>query len=240
MNDGFTRPDYPEQVVHSYFEASLICDLIAAEHGEQALVTMLREYKAGRSTDEVFARVVETTVDAFDRKFDTYMKTRFANARPISTDELVARAATMARAGRRDEAIAQLRTAVYQDATHLIAHQALAGLLALANDRSHDVEEADVLERSLYINPFEVETHVRLARLHGTLGNLGTVVRERRAIVALSPVDIADAWYELAAAQFIAGDPVGAKASVLRALEEAPSFAKAQDLLLTLVDGRQP
>ena len=240
MNDGFTRPDYPEQVVHSYFEASLICDLIAAEHGEQALVTMLREYKAGRSTDEVFARVLATTVDAFDRKFDTYMKTRFANARPISTDELVARAATMARAGRRDEAIAQLRTAVYQDATHLVAHHSLAGLLALANDRSHDVEEADVLERSLYINPFEVETHVRLARLHGTLGHLGTVVRERRAIVALSPVDIADAWYELAAAQFIAGDLVGAKASVLRALEEAPSFAKAQDLLLTLVDGRQP
>jgi hypothetical protein len=37
-----------------------------------------------------------------------------------------------------------------------------------------------------------------------------------------------------------AGDAAGAKVSVIRALEEAPNFAKAQELLLTLVDGRKP
>ena len=35
-------------------------------------------------------------------------------------------------------------------------------------------------------------------------------------------------------------DPAKAKGAVLRALEDAPNFGKAQELLLALVDGRKP
>jgi len=66
------------------------------------------------------------------------------------------------------------------------------------------------------------------------------VVRERRAVVALAPVDIAEAHYRLALAWHEAGDPKQARASVLRALEEAPNFVPAQELLLTIVEGRRP
>ena len=83
--------------------------------------------------------------------------------------------------------------------------------------------------------------HERLALLYRQLGNRAKVVRERRAVVALNPVDAAGAWYELAVAQADMNDPVAAKASVLRALEAAPNFVKAQELLLTIVDGgREP
>ena len=63
-------------------------------------------------------------------------------------------------------------------------------------------------------------------------------IRERAAIVALGPVDKADALYQLAAAQHAAGDDVQARKSVLRALEEAPNYEKAQTLLLELYDAR--
>jgi hypothetical protein len=33
---------------------------------------------------------------------------------------------------------------------------------------------------------------------------------------------------------------MNAKKSVLRSLEEAPNYVKAQELLLTLVDGKKP
>ena len=58
MNDGFMRPAYPEQVIFSYYQASLVCDLIARDFGEKALLQMLLEYKAGRTTPEVFQKVL--------------------------------------------------------------------------------------------------------------------------------------------------------------------------------------
>jgi len=38
MNDGFMRPSYPDQIQYSYYQASLVCDLIARDWGEKALL----------------------------------------------------------------------------------------------------------------------------------------------------------------------------------------------------------
>ena len=62
-------------------------------------------------------------------------------------------------------------------------------------------------------------------------------MRERRAVLALAPVDLAEARFQLARALLAAGDRTAAKREVLLALEGAPTFAPAQELLLTLVDG---
>jgi Tfp pilus assembly protein PilF len=90
----------------------------------------------------------------------------------------------------------------------------------------------------MFINPFDAATHQRLAELARTAGDKQLAVRERAAIVALGPVDKADALYQLARAQHDAGDDVHARTSVLRALEEAPNYEKAQTLLLTLYEAR--
>jgi Tfp pilus assembly protein PilF len=55
--------------------------------------------------------------------------------------------------------------------------------------------------------------------------------------VALNPVDRAEALYQLAQAYYDAGDAQAAKREVLRALEDAPNFEKAQELLLKLQQG---
>ena len=47
MNDGFMHPAYPEQVGYSYYQASLVCELIARDYGEPALLKMLQGYKDG-------------------------------------------------------------------------------------------------------------------------------------------------------------------------------------------------
>jgi tetratricopeptide (TPR) repeat protein len=99
---------------------------------------------------------------------------------------------------------------------------------------------AEALERSIYINPFDVAPHQHLADLYRALGDRAKVVRERRAVVALNPVDRADALYRLALAWHEAGDDKQARTSILRALEEAPNFTAAQELLLTIVDARKP
>jgi tetratricopeptide (TPR) repeat protein len=96
---------------------------------------------------------------------------------------------------------------------------------------------AAALERAIYMYPFEISLHTKLAELYGTLGDRAKVVRERAAVVALKPVDEAEARYQLALAMSQAGDRAGARREVLRALEVAPSFERAQELLLQLREG---
>jgi predicted Zn-dependent protease len=62
-------------------------------------------------------------------------------------------------------------------------------------------------------------------------------VRAFRAALATSPADRAVSHLELAEALVLAGDRAEARRQVLAALEIAPSFERAQDLLLQLVDG---
>ena len=64
-------------------------------------------------------------------------------------------------------------------------------------------------------------------------------MRERQAVVALNPVDRAEALYQLALAYYEAGDGQSARREVLRALEDAPNFEKAQELLLRLQRGNR-
>jgi Tfp pilus assembly protein PilF len=97
---------------------------------------------------------------------------------------------------------------------------------------------ADAMDRAMFVNPFDPDAHKRLAELARTAGDKALAVRERAAIVALAPADKADAYYQLALAQHEANDDAGARKSVLRSLEEAPNYEKAQTLLLTLYDAR--
>ncbi len=111
------------------------------------------------------------------------------------------------------------------------AHLELATLREDLGDREG---AADALDRAMYIYPLEMSVHLRLAELASANGDHGTAVRERRAVVALDPVDRAEALYQLALSLFRAGDMVEARAQVLGALEIAPSFDAAQDLLLEI------
>jgi len=118
--------------------------------------------------------------------------------------------------------------------------KALIRLSQLLEQRGDAKGAAEALDRAMYVNPFDPDLHRRLATLAQAAGDKKATVRERAAIVALGPVDKADALYQLALAQHEAGDDKAARKSVLRALEEAPNYEKAQTLLLTLYEARHP
>jgi tetratricopeptide (TPR) repeat protein len=97
-----------------------------------------------------------------------------------------------------------------------------------------------VLDRSMFVYPYDIKAHEKLAELASRVNERRLAVRERRAVVALKPVDMAEAYYQLALALHESGDNVTARREVLRALEEAPNFAKAQDLLIRIRGGGTP
>lgn len=137
---------------------------------------------------------------------------------------------------REEEAIEALESLLQHNETAWDEHLALADLLAGAG-RSE--EEAAILERTLYISPFDAGVHRRLAESASADGRFDVAVRERAALVALDPPDRAEALYRLALAQRDAGRAELARRTVLRALEVAPGYDPAQELLLDLV-GKGP
>ena len=138
--------------------------------------------------------------------------------------------------GREEEAIEALQGLLRFNETAWDEHLALADLLAGAG-RSE--EEADILERTLYISPFDAGVHRRLAEFASADRRFDAAVRERAALIALDPPDRAEALYRLALAQRDAGQAEQARRTVLRALEVAPGYDPAQELLLDLV-GKGP
>ena len=99
-------------------------------------------------------------------------------------------------------------------------------------------EEARALDRALYVYPFDTGIHRRLAELYSELKSWPAAIRERKAVLALDPVDRAEAEYRLALAYYESGNIREARSAVLRALERAPNFEKALDLLLEVRSGR--
>ena len=116
------------------------------------------------------------------------------------------------------------------------AYEVNVTLATLAEERDPSIQAA-ALERLAYIHPYGIEHRRRLAELYSTGGDPAAAVRERRAVVALRPVDRAEALYQLAVALRDAGDPQEARRQVVRALEAAPAFERAQELLLELAGG---
>lgn len=318
INDGFVRPKFPNQILLSYYQASLICDWIVENYGFEAIQRMLAGYREGRSTKEVFEEAMSLSLEGFDERFFGHLRERFGAAmaalgdapssageeadeesgeggpsraptrnpfqnrepdlealallameRPddfraqmtygsvLYREERFAEAeAPLARGRdlfpeyvgpgnayallaeiyrkqeRTDEAIEALRTLVASNELAWDEHLVLAELLADAGDHE---QEAEILERTLYISPYDGQVHRRLAELASEDSRFELAVRERGAVVALDPPDRADALHELALAQRAAGQPELARRTVLRALEVAPGYDRAQDLLLDLV-----
>ncbi len=111
----------------------------------------------------------------------------------------------------------------------------LAQLKLEAGDKARAL---DLLKMSFYVNPFEPLAHTMtgdlLLELGGTTGGAEKAVREFHIALAANPANLAEAQYNLARAYFTAGKKPEARRYVLRSLENAPSFEKAQELLLKI------
>ena len=114
---------------------------------------------------------------------------------------------------------------------HLDAHLELADV---EEELGNEAAAREALERAIWIDPFHLDIHTRLAAGYEAAERWTEAARERRALLALAPADLAEAHYRLALALHRGGDAAGARRAVLDALEIAPNFEVALDLLLEI------
>jgi len=134
-------------------------------------------------------------------------------------------------------AIAELTALIQNDFNNVDAARKLVSLLR-EGGTNEPVKLSPIYARIAAIDPFDGEAHALLGRMAMERGEFDVAAREFRTVLALNPVDRAAAFTDLAESSYKAGRKADAKKQTLAALEIAPSYERAQELLLKLVDGR--
>ncbi len=90
-------------------------------------------------------------------------------------------------------------------------------------------------ERIAQLDPFDAANHSTLGRLKMQAGDARTAIREFRAAIASGTLDPAGTQSDLAEGYLAIGDKVQARRAILAAIEVAPGYPRAQELLLKVV-----
>jgi cellulose synthase operon protein C len=133
--------------------------------------------------------------------------------------------------GRDADALAQFNAWAGYDETTAVP---LIHAAEICRKREDWAGVARLLELSVYIDPYDARVHGQLGDAAVQAANWPAAVAAYQVALGLNPPDPAGAHYNLAMAFYGAGKPADAKLETLRSLEIAPTFEKAQQLLLKL------
>ena len=301
LNSGMMRPKFPEQVALSYYQASLVCELIEEKFGFAKIRESLLLFAEGLPTVEVFRRSLGWDAATLDAEYARYVDARLREVAPHldfqrhaegdessrtkealkgvlerNPDDFFANlqlggilkkekangaaevylkkaqalfpeyvepgnpyqvlADIYLEEKRPDEALTQLLGWSRYD------ENALAPLMRAAEiyrERKDWENEARMLQLSVYIHPYDPAAHTMLGEASMESRDWATAVAAYKVLVGLNPADLAGAHFNLARAWSESGRKQEAKKETLRALEIAPTFEKAQQLLLKLT-GSEP
>ena len=138
--------------------------------------------------------------------------------------------------GDRDRAMRELELLLEYDET---AIEAVRELAALAEEAEDPARLSLAYDRMIGIDPFDPVPHQALGRMAMERGDVDTAVLEFEVALAVDPVDRVSAHCDLAESYLSAGNLDGAKREALNALEMAPTYERAQELLLRVIEGDQ-
>jgi len=130
-------------------------------------------------------------------------------------------------------AIRALEDVIKVDHSDVESARKLAELVAPLKD---DARAEDAYRRLVAIDPFDVQGETALGKLALKKKDTKTAIQAFRSALANNPPDRAEAFADLADAYVMAGEWAEAKRQTLAALEIAPSFERAQDLLLKIAE----
>ncbi|HUU35818.1 MAG TPA: tetratricopeptide repeat protein [Vicinamibacterales bacterium] len=121
-------------------------------------------------------------------------------------------------------------------------HQAVASarqLVSLLDPGADGPRRRAALAKVVAIDPFDAAAHSELGRYALADGSLAEAIRSFRVAVAAGATDRAGAYADLGEALEKSGAKDDAKRQALLALEVAPTYPRAQDLLLRIVEPPQ-
>ncbi len=137
--------------------------------------------------------------------------------------------------GDTEAALGQLDAVIKESHTAIDSARKLMTLGRQANQPARARAGA---ERVLTLDPFDGAAHAEVGRAALAAGDIPAAISALERGLALRPADIVTQQTDLAEAYLRAGRPDDARKHAILALEQAPRFERAQEILLQIVDGR--
>lgn len=212
LDRGFIRPEYPGQVVVSYFQAGRFCDYVNERWGWGKLMEMIEAYTKSEPTVAVIERVLGLKPEDFDEQFFAWLEEQHGTS-VRGYKEYLKRApeVTKARMEKRHEEALKIAGEIkplypdYVDKGNVYEARALS-FLAL-NDKASAVKELQEYVKRGGRNP---ESLKKLAELEGELGRPAEARAALERLLWIYPVKDEPLHKKLGDLRAGAGDWAGA------------------------------
>jgi tetratricopeptide (TPR) repeat protein len=270
LDEGFIRPDYPDQVQVSYMQSGLICYFIEQKWGFDKLVALLRQFTKDTTTADAVQATFKVSPAEFDKQFGAFLKQRFTKYLddPKAWEAAMKTAHEAAAKEKWADVIEPARKAVdifpdytlggspwlllarAYDATGkrpdalgaLTRYRELGGwdpdalkkLATWLDEAGKHPQALEVWNALTLVAPMDVSLHNTLGERFASDGKAADSLREYQVLLALDAHDNASANFGIARALNSLGDRAASRRHLLEALETAPHYRPAQDLLLEI------
>jgi tetratricopeptide (TPR) repeat protein len=300
LNAGIVRPQNPEQIMLSYYQAGLVCQWIEESFGFEKIRQSLLLFAENKTSEEVFRQTLGLDVAGMDAAYSKFIDARIKDlashlefAQTVETDaadamrspnkdawtgrlqrdpsdfyanlnlgRLLLKEGANAEAevylknaqrlfpqyvaqGNPYQLLGQLYLDLKRDEDALAEYVAWSRLDGTAMEpilkaagiyrgRKDWASAAKMLALSVFIYPYDQDTLSQLGEAAMESGAWPEAIAAYKALMGLDPSEAAGAHFNLARALLAAGNGRESKREVLRALEIAPTFRRAQELLLRL------
>jgi tetratricopeptide (TPR) repeat protein len=78
LDRGFVYPEYPAQVIVSYFQAGSICDFIGEKWGESKLLDMVHSYAKLETTPQAIQQDLGLSPQEFDKQYQAWIDKQYS------------------------------------------------------------------------------------------------------------------------------------------------------------------
>jgi tetratricopeptide (TPR) repeat protein len=205
LDRGFIRPDYPTQVIVSYFQAGRICDYIQDRWGADKLLDMVRSYAQRKTTPEAIQENLGMTPAEFDRQFQAWLYQRLGPVVDHFTEwtQDLKQLAALAKNHEYDQVIAQGGKVISLYPQYIYAANAYEFLAEADLAKGNKPAAAAVLAEYEHQGGRDPGTLKELAGLEEQLGNPQKAAATLDRINYIYPVNdeelhrhLGDLWYE--------------------------------------------
>ncbi len=199
LDRGYVFPEYPNQVLVSYFQGGSICDYISSKWGEGKLLDMVHAYAAQKTTAEAIQQALGMSPEEFDKQYLAWVNTKYGTEAAHFDDwrgklKLLVAAAQ----AKQDDLVIAQAPAVIAMYPEYIGDASAYGLLAEAEGHKGDTRaQADTLLKYEHAGGQAPDMLKELASLQEAAGDKAAAAATLGRILYIYPVKDADLHHHL-------------------------------------------
>ena len=190
LDRGFVFPEYPQQVIVSYFQAGSMCDYISETWGEGKLLDMVHAFAAQKPTSEAVTGVLGVAPEVFDKQYLAWIDKKYG-AEAAHFDEWRTKLkslAAAAQAGQTDAVLAQAPALIAMYPEYTGEASAYTMLANAQHGKGDAAGEAGTLAAYAHAGGAQPDLLKRLAALQEAAGDKQAAAATLTRVLYIYPV----------------------------------------------------